>query len=328
MESFQHTIKKSIRFAGIGLHTGKPVVLTVHPAEVNSGIRFVRSDLGQETPTPAFMDRIVDTRLATTIVTEDDAVISTTEHLLAALFGMGIDNALIELTGSEVPIMDGSAAPFVHILKRAGRKRQQASKWLLKFTKEVSFTKNGRSVRIAPYDGFRITCEIDFAHDSIRRQTVSMDVSPKKFMQEIASARTFGFLHEVEKLRENGLALGGSLDNAILVDDSGVVNAGGLRFVDEFVRHKVLDVIGDMALLGFPMLGHVIARKSGHCQHFGLMQEVAAHPEAWDLVAYEKQGESRVLKQLASTTRAAGDKILPYLLPPSLAFTGEFCPAA
>ena len=327
MESFQHTLKKSVRFAGIGLHSGKPVTVAVHPAEVNSGLRFLRADLGQQVPTPAFMDRVVDTRLATTLVNDDDATVATTEHLLAAIVGLGIDNALIELQGPEVPIMDGSAAPFVHVLRRIGRERQHACKWMLKFTRPVVFEENGRSVRIEPYDGFKVTAEIEFNHALIRRQTVSMEVTPKLFAGEIAAARTFGFLHEVEMLRANGLALGGSLDNAVVIDESGVVNAGGLRFTDEFARHKVLDLVGDLALLGFPLLGHVVARKSGHTQHLGFMRAVAAHPEAWDIVAYEKQGESRVLKQLADTTKAAGDRLLPFLMPPSLALAGQHCPA-
>jgi len=327
MESFQHTIKKSVRFAGIGLHSGAPVTVAVHPAEVNSGLRFVRADLGQTAPTPAFMDRVVDTRLATTLANDDDALVATTEHLLAAIVGLGIDNALIELSGPEVPIMDGSAAPFVHVLRRIGRERQHACKWMLKFNRPVSFTEQGRSVRIEPYDGFKVTCGIEFDHPLIRKQSVTMEVNPKRFAQEIAAARTFGFLHEVEMLRENGLALGGSLDNAIVVDASGVLNAEGLRFVDEFARHKVLDLIGDLALLGFPVLGHVIADKSGHTQHLGFMRAVAAHPEAWDIVAYEKQGESRVLKELVHSTRLAGDRLLPYLMPPSLALAGQRCPA-
>lgn len=327
MESFQHTVKKSIRFGGIGLHSGKPVTLAVHPAEVNSGIRFVRADLGQQIPTPAFMDRVVDTRLATTLANDDDAVVATTEHLLSAIAGLGIDNALIELHGPEVPIMDGSAAPFVHVLRRVGRERQNACRWMLKFNRPVVFEENGRAVRIEPYNGFKVTCEIEFDHALIGRQSVTVELNPKRFAQEIASARTFGFLHEVEMLRKNGLALGGSLENAIVVDESGVLNAEGLRFIDEFARHKVLDLVGDLALLGFPLLGHVIARKSGHTQHLGFMRAVADCPEAWDIVAYEKRGENRVLKQLALTTRAAGDCILPYLLPPSLALAGQHCPA-
>jgi len=330
MESFQHTLKKSIRFGGIGLHGGKPASLAIHPGEVNSGIRLLRSDLGQSEPTPAFMDRVVDTTLATTLSAGDgdNASVATIEHLLAALVGMGIDNALIEIDGDEVPIMDGSAAPFVRVLRRIGRRRQTAPKWMIRFKREVVYRDgNGACLRIEPYDGFKVTCRIDFAHARIGMQEVQLDVNPRCFADEIASARTFGFARDVEKLRANGLALGGSLDNAVVMDDAGVLNAGGLRFANEFARHKALDLIGDLALLGFPILGHVIAEKSGHGHHFGLMREVAAHPEAWSIVAYEKQGECRVLRQLALTTKAVGDRLLPYLLPPSIALADEPCPA-
>ncbi len=325
MDSFQHTLKKSISLAGIGLHSGKPVSLVVYPGEINSGLRFVRSDLGQLEPTPAFMDRVVDTRLATTVSTDIDASISTTEHLLAALAGMGIDNAVVAVNGPEIPIMDGSAAPFVHLLRRVGRRRQQACRWMLKFNEEVRFSDGrGRSVRIEPYDGFRVSCRIDFAHARIGSQQLEVDLNPGRFAEEVAAARTFGFLHEVEELHRNGLALGGSLDNAVVIDESGVVNDDGLRFADEFVRHKALDLIGDLALLGFPLLGRVVAEKSGHGQHLGLMRAVAANPQSWDIVAYDGKGESRVLRQLAQTTQAVGDRILPYLLPPSLALVNEY----
>lgn len=327
MDSFQHTIKRPVSFGGIGLHSGKQVTLSILPGEVNSGVRFVRSDLNQNEPTPAFMDRIVDTRLATTLATDDNGLISTTEHVLGALFGLGIDNAIIELDGPEVPIMDGSAGPFVHILKKVGRRRQNACKWMLKITREISYQDGDTFVKILPHNGFKVTCEIDFAHDLIRKQSYSCEVSPKRFAQELAAARTFGFLDQVEKLRQNGLALGGSLDNAIVIDDNGVVNAEGLRYVDEFARHKALDLIGDLALLGFPLLGHVVARKSGHSHHYALMKQLAAQPERWDLVAYEKEGEDRVLKKVANTTKEAGDMLLSYLLPPSVALAGEPCMA-
>lgn len=320
MDALQHTLRKSISFNGTGVHSGRPVELKVYPAEINSGIRLLRSDLGQTEPTPAFMDRVTDTRLATTISTDDDdASIATVEHLMAALFGLGIDNAVIAVNGSEVPIMDGSAAPFVRVLQQVGRRRQSSCRWMLKFHEVVRFDDDqGRTVRIEPYDGLRISYQIDYEHDQISRQYYDIDLTPRRFTEEIAGARTFCLLREVEFMRRNGLALGGSLDNAVVVDDQGVMNHGGLRYTDEFVRHKILDLIGDLALLGFPVLGRVVAEKSGHTQHFGLMQAVAAHPEAWTIVAYETQGENRVLRQLALSTRAVGGRVLPYLLPPSL----------
>jgi len=323
MDSCQHTIKRPVSFAGVGLHSGKVVTLSILPGEENSGIRFVRSDLPQAQPTPAFMDRIVDTRLATTIATENEAMISTTEHLLAALFGMGIDNAVVELDGAEVPIMDGSAGPFVQVLKRVGRRRQSACKWMLKVNREISYVEGDSFVKILPYDGFKVTCEIEFNHHLIKKQVFSSELTQEKFAKEVASARTFGFLDQVEKLRQSGLALGGSLENAVVIADDGVVNAEGLRFADEFARHKALDVIGDLALLGFPMLGHVVTRKSGHGQHFSLMKQLAAQPERWDLVAYGEEGSKRVLEQVVSTTRQAGDRLLSCLMPPSIALAGQ-----
>jgi len=324
MDSVQHTIKRPVKFAGIGLHSGRPATLSVLPGEENSGIRFVRSDHLHSHPIPAFMDRIVDTRLATTISTDED-VIATTEHILSALFGLGIDNAVIELDGPEVPIMDGSAGPFVHVLRRVGRRRQRACKWMLKIRKEISYTDGDSFVRILPHNGFKVTCEIDFAHHLIRTQRFSCELTPANFAREIAPARTFGFLDQVERLRQNGLALGGSLDNAVVIDDDGIVNAEGLRFADEFARHKVLDVVGDLALLGFPLLGHVVARKSGHGHHFALMKQLAAQPDRWDLVAYEGEGQDRVLAKVASSTREASDRLLTHLLPPSIALAGEPC---
>lgn len=320
MDALQHTLKKSVSFAGIGLHSGKPVRMVIYPGKINSGIRLLRADLNQREPTPAFMDRVVDTRLATTVGTSEEDSIGTVEHVLAALFGLGIDNAVITVDGPEIPIMDGSAAPFVQVLRRVGRCRQQSCRWMLKFNQVVRFSDGqGRTVRIEPYNGFRIDCRISYTHAQVGRQRFDIDLTPHSFAREISGARTFGFFNEVEQLRRNGLALGGSLDNAVVIDDHGIMNSDGLRYADEFVRHKVLDLVGDLALLGFPMLGRVVAEKSGHGQHLGLMQAVASHPEAWDIVAYESSGEFKVLQQLAQSTRAMGDRILPYLLPPSVA---------
>ena len=317
METRQHTIKNKVSFAGIGLHSGKRVKLTVKPAPADSGIRFVRSDLKRQVTIPAYMNRVVDTFLATTI-SEDDVEISTTEHLLAALHGLGIDNALIELNNNEVPIMDGSAAPFVRMLHRVNRKRQKEPRKILKITREITWKKDSSEIRILPYNGLKITCGIDFDHPLIKNQTYTLKVSPDSFIREIASARTFGFLEEVEKLRQNGLALGGSLDNAIVVDESGILNDDGLRFPDEFVRHKVLDLLGDLALLGCPLHGHVIALKSGHTQHLELLKTIADHPECWEIVTFRKNRDKRVFERVAATTKAAGNKILPYLVPPGL----------
>jgi UDP-3-O-[3-hydroxymyristoyl] N-acetylglucosamine deacetylase len=286
--------------------------MVIKPAKADSGIRFFRTDLQQEIP--ALMDRVVDTTLATTIGV-NGASVSTTEHLLAALAGLGIDNALVELNGPEVPIMDGSAAPFVHIIKRIERKRQDVCRKLLKITKEISFQAGDTMIRLLPYDGYKVTCEIDFDHQLIRKQKYTVDVNSKKFIKEIAAARTFGFMDQIEKLRANGLALGGSLANAVVVDRTKVLNAEGLRFSDEFVRHKVLDLIGDLALLGCQIIGHVVASKSGHSHHVGLMKEIVAHPECWEFVTLEKNEKEGVLAKVVSSTREAGNLILPFLVP-------------
>jgi UDP-3-O-[3-hydroxymyristoyl] N-acetylglucosamine deacetylase len=317
METRQYTIKKKVSFAGVGLHSGKRVKLSVKPAPIDSGIRFVRSDLDRKVTIPAYMNRVVNTFLATTI-SEDNVRISTTEHLMAALHGLGIDNAIIELNNNEVPIMDGSAAPFVRMLHKVDRKEQKAARKVLKITREISWQQNGSEIRILPYDGLKITCGIDFDHPLINNQSYTINISPDSFIKEIASARTFGFLEEVEKLRQSGLALGGSLDNAIVVDESGILNNEGLRFPDEFVRHKILDLLGDLALLGCPLQGHVIASKAGHTQHLALLKTIADHPECWEFVTFRKNRDKGVFERVASTTKAAGNKILPYLVPPGI----------
>jgi len=327
MEPFQYTIRKKISIAGIGLHSGMPVNLTIKPAQVDSGIRFIRLDLGKESSVPAFMNRVVDTSLATTIAEQETAV-STTEHLLGALAGLGVDNAIVELDGAEVPIMDGSAGPFVHLLKKVQRRRQKAPKRVLKIVKEIFCEDGDKWIRVLPYDGLKITCEIDFAHELIGKQVYSIDMTPQRFAKEIASARTFGFMEEVAKLKEHGYALGGSLDNAVVVDQFGVLNEEGLRFADEFVRHKVLDLVGDLALLGCPLMGHVIASKAGHAQHLRMMQAIASHPDCWQFVRLEKKDDDTVFERVITSTKAAGNKILPFLaLPSPAALAGGSCAA-
>ncbi|MEW6518093.1 MAG: UDP-3-O-acyl-N-acetylglucosamine deacetylase [Thermodesulfobacteriota bacterium] len=315
MDKWQHTISRTVSFAGVGLHSGKTVKLSIKPAGANAGIRFVRTDLGRKVMIPATLYRVTDTRLATTLA-KDDVAVSTTEHLLAALAGMGIDNAVIELDNDEVPIMDGSAAPFAHVLKKVGRKRQKAARFLLKITRRIEIRNGDSMLVIEPYDGFRVSGEIDFDHQLVRKQKFSVEVDSMTFMKEIASARTFGFLHEVEYLRQNGKALGGSLDNAIVIDRAEILNREGLRFSNEFVRHKLLDLIGDLALLGCPVLGHITAVKSGHAQHLQLMKEIAEHPECWQFIKWTDKGEESAFEKVVMTTRAAGNKILPFLVPP------------
>lgn len=311
---WQHTVKKNISFAGVGLHSGKVTHLTVKAAPINSGIRFVRTDQSDTPLVPASMCKVHDTQLATTLA-EGDTLVGTTEHLLSALAGLGIDNAMIELDGDEVPIMDGSAAPFVLLLKK-NKYRQKARRLMMKITKEILYSQGDIEVRVRPHNGFKVTCKIDFDHPVIQDQSYTLEVEPATYMKEISSARTFGFLEQVEFLRANGKALGGSLDNAVVIDQDGVVNAEGLRFGDEFARHKVLDLIGDLALLGCPILGHVQTNKAGHTQHVAFMEALAAQPECWQLIDRTPDGKESVLDKVKYATCAAGKKVLPFLVPP------------
>ncbi len=323
MEASQYTLKKSVHFKGVGLHSGYPVDLTIKPAKANHGIRFKLT--GNDQSMPAFIDRVIDTSLATTIA-EKDMVFSTTEHLLGALTGLGIDNALVELNGPELPIMDGSAENFVNDLQKASRKMQKSQRQFIKVTKEIRYQESDKQVKILPHDGLQLTCKIDFEHELIKNQSYSIELSPESFSHEIASARTFGFLEQVEQLQRNGYALGGSLKNAVVIDQNGVINKEGLRFKDEFVRHKILDLLGDLTLLGHPLLGHVIAEKSGHSQHLGLMKELLAHPDSWHLVELRETDESGIIEKLVTTTKNAGQKLKPFLTP-SANFINAACPA-
>jgi UDP-3-O-[3-hydroxymyristoyl] N-acetylglucosamine deacetylase len=296
IDPHQHTVEHTVSCCGIGLHSGKAVNLTIRPAAANSGIHFFRSDLGRKTAIPARTEQIVDTTLATTLGSGKDRI-STTEHLLAALHSAGIDNAEIELDAHEVPIMDGSAGPFVQLLDKAGRKKQHALRKVIRFTKPVSCISGDKFIRIEPYDGFKITGSISFGTELISDQSCTIDLTPERFASEIAPARTFGFVEQVEELWRNGLALGCTLQNVIAIhwNRRSVLNEDGLRFKDEFVRHKVLDLIGDLALLGSPILGHVIASRSGHALHHSLMKAVADSPDCWEYVEFRKPGQPHVV---------------------------------
>lgn len=259
----QTTIQNTVRCKGIGLHSGKQVEIVLRPAVADTGILFsVHTGSGSSfiTPNP---NLVVATGLATTIGNGQDSV-STVEHLFAAVRGMGIDNIHIEVRGNELPIMDGSAGPFVYLLRQAGVHELSKSRKVLAVTKSINYEKDGKYVRAFPHDGFAIDYTIDFEHPQIGKQTLSLEITPDVFMDELAKARTFGFLKEVEYLHSNGLALGGSLDNAVVLDDYGILNEDGLRFADEFVRHKMLDFIGDMAVLEAPLQGRFEVYASGH----------------------------------------------------------------
>lgn len=317
IEPHQYTLKRPVSCCGVGLHAGRTVNLTIKPAAANTGIRFVRLDLDTNQTVPAHMKQVVDTKLATTLGNGATKV-ATTEHLLAALCGLGIDNAEIELDSYEVPIMDGSAGPFIHLLTKGGRKKQRALRKVLRITKPISFTEGDKSIRIEPYNGFKVTGRIEFDNDLIGDQVYSIDVTQERFRKEIAQARTFGFVEQVENLWANGMALGGTLDSVIAIhwDRTSVLNEDGLRFDDEFVRHKVLDLIGDLSLLGSPVFGHVVADRSGHSLHLGLMEAIAQNPDCWEYVKFQKNGGS-VLKQVVVGTKSAGDR-LNQLLAPSI----------
>lgn len=317
IDPFQHTLRKTINCCGVGLHSGRTVNLSILPASSDSGIKFIRTDLPGSASIKAHMNKVVDTRLATTIG-EGKATVSTTEHLLAALASFGIDNAVIELDSAEVPIMDGSAAPFIQLLKNAGKKRQSKHRKILRIIKEICYSDGDRTVKITPFDGLKVSGKITFDDTLIRSQEYSIEVDTERFNQEISRARTFGYVEQVEELWANGLALGGTLENVIAIhwNRSSVLNEDGLRFKDEFIRHKVLDIIGDMALLGCPLHGHIQAYKSGHTQHLAFMQAIANSPECWDLVELKKNGPQSVLDQVFSSTRAAGDLIMPFLKQP------------
>jgi len=259
----QHTIQKSVQCSGIGLHSGRKVELALRPAADDTGIVFyIHGDEGvkQFKPTP---ESVIGTGLATTIGNENGSV-ATVEHLLAAVRGLGIDNLQIDVKGGEIPIMDGSAASFVFLVRSAGLREQSSPRRALKVVKPFVLENGEKRVEVEPYDGFKVEYDIDFAHPLIGEQNMSLDLTPEVFASRVAKARTFGFLKDVEMLQKNGLALGGSLDNAVVLDEYGVVNEGGLRYKDEFVRHKVLDFIGDMALSPLPLLGHFKVSCSGH----------------------------------------------------------------
>jgi UDP-3-O-[3-hydroxymyristoyl] N-acetylglucosamine deacetylase len=277
----QRTIRRSISCAGIGLHSGNKVNLSLKPAPVNSGIRFRRSDLGG-LEVPATIQHVGGINLATGLA-RDSVRVDTVEHLLAALVSLHVDNVVVELNSPEVPIMDGSAAPFIYLIQEAGLKSLSAARRYLKVRRPVSLARGDKRIALYPSDHFKVTYSIAFDHPLLRHQSRTMRMSEDVFVDEIAPARTFGFLKEVEMMRQQGLALGGSLENAIVIGDTGVLN-NALRFEDEFVRHKILDVIGDMALVGYPLIGHLVAHRGGHALHTEFAAKVLEESDAWTLV--------------------------------------------
>ncbi|MBA3028094.1 MAG: UDP-3-O-acyl-N-acetylglucosamine deacetylase [Desulfobacteraceae bacterium] len=279
----QRTLEKSVSFSGIGLHSGRKVHLTLKPAPPNHGIKFKRTDLPNMPVIPALFQMVVDTSLAT-VIGEEGAIVSTVEHLMASLTGMGVDNALVELDAHEVPVMDGSAKLFTSMIKKAGIVEQKSPRFCFLVKEPIEITDGDRFAAVYPSDTFKITCTIDFAHPIIGIQSFSVDVEPESFEKDIAPARTFCHFKEIEYMKQDGLALGGSLENAIVHDGEKVLNPDGLRFKDEFVRHKILDCIGDFSLLGMPFLGHMVVKKSGHMFNHLFLKEFFTRKKSWDTV--------------------------------------------
>jgi UDP-3-O-[3-hydroxymyristoyl] N-acetylglucosamine deacetylase len=280
--TFQRTLRRTVYCAGIGVHSGHKVTLTLKPAPADTGLVFRRTDLGG-LEIPAHVSHVAGTSYAT-VLARGTAKVETVEHLLSALVSQGIDNAYIELNQSEVPIMDGSAAPFVYLIREdAGIKKLSVPRRYLRVTRPLSLNHGDKQISLYPADELKVTYTINFDHPLLRHQTRSIGLTEESFIEEIAPARTFGFLKDVEALRQKGLALGGSLDNAIVLGETGVLN-NTLRFEDEFVRHKILDVIGDLALVGHPIIGHIVAHRGGHGLHTAFAAQILEQRDAWELV--------------------------------------------
>ena len=284
----QRTLKNVIRATGVGLHTGEKVYLTLRPAAADTGIVFRRVDLDAPVEIQAKAENVGDTQLSTTLV-QDGVRISTVEHLLSAFAGLGIDNAYVDVSAPEVPIMDGSAGPFVFLIQSAGVEEQKAPKRFIRILKPIEVRDGDKIARFEPFDGFKVSFGIDFDHPVIgdeSKQAV-IDFSSTSFVREVSRARTFGFLRDIEMLRERNLALGGSMDNAIVVDDFRVLNDDGLRYEDEFVKHKILDAIGDLYLLGHSLVGAFTGYKSGHALNNRLLKALIAQTDAWEEVIFD-----------------------------------------
>jgi len=285
----QRTIKAGIKATGIGLHTGKKVTMSLRPAPKDTGIIFRRIDLPAPADIKASAEAVTDTRLCSSLEA-NGAKVATVEHLMSALAGLGIDNLFIDLSGPEVPIMDGSAAPFVFLLQSAGLEELNAPKKFFRVRRAIEVRDGDKWARFDPFDGFRLTFSIIFDHPVFDRagQTITVDLAETSYVKEVARARTFGFVQDVEAMRSAGLALGGSLDNAVVLDDYRILNADGLRYADEFVKHKVLDAIGDLYLVGYSLIGAFSAHKSGHALNNQLLRAVLAERDSWELVSFSR----------------------------------------
>jgi UDP-3-O-[3-hydroxymyristoyl] N-acetylglucosamine deacetylase len=289
----QRTLKNIVRATGVGLHTGQKVYLTLRPAAPDTGVVFRRVDLQQPLDIPATASCVGDTRLSSCLE-RDGVKVATVEHLMSAFAGLGIDNVYVDLTAAEVPIMDGSAGPFIFLIQSAGIEEQNAAKKFIRLLEPVEVKEGDKWARFEPYDGFRMDFSVAFSHPVFQQssQRVQLDFATTSYVKEIARARTFGFMQDVETMRAQGLGLGGSLDNAVVMDEYRVLNADGLRYEDELVKHKVLDAIGDLYLLGHPVIGAFSAHKSGHALNNKLARALLAQTSAWELVTFQSQEEA------------------------------------
>lgn len=291
----QRTLRNAIRATGVGLHSGEKVYLTLVPAPVDTGVVFRRTDLDPVVEIPARAANVGDTTLSTTL-NNGDVKVSTVEHLLSAMAGLGIDNAYVELSAAEVPIMDGSAGPFVFLIQSAGIEEQNKAKQFIRIKRPITVTDGDKTASFLPFEGFKVSFTIDFDHPVFRDRIglASLDFSSTSFVKEVSRARTFGFMHEIEYLRSQGLAQGGSVDNAIVVDEYRILNEDGLRYEDEFVKHKVLDAIGDLYLLGNSLIGEFKAHKSGHALNNASLRALIADTDAWEVVTFEDQSTAPI----------------------------------
>ena len=301
--SLQRTLRRTVNCAGIGLHSGKKVTISLVPAPANHGIRFRRMDLGG-IEIPALASNLGTRQQLQTTLAANGATVETVEHLLSALRGLSIDNVTVEVNHSEVPIMDGSSAPWVYLIQDAGVKTLNTPRKTLQVLRQMQYQMGDKRIALYPAEGFRVSYTITFDHPLLRHQQKTMEIDEQVFVDQVAPARTFGFLKEVEMLRQRGLALGGSLENAVVLGETGVLNP--LRFEDEFVRHKILDVIGDLALVGHAIQGHLVVHRGGHALHAAFAEEILRQPDAWQLVeAPVDVVASRVPARVAARQHAA-----------------------
>lgn len=297
MKRFETTVCREVEASGTGLHSGVPVRLRILPAPASTGIVFLRSDL-DNFPVPAIWTHVARVSYATSLMRQG-VLISTTEHLLSVFYSMGIDNAYVEIDNLEVPILDGSGKPFVDLISQAGIRQYRRKRRYLRIRRPVTVEDKNKRISIIPDETFRLTCDIDFPHPLVGKQSLELEVTPEKYAAEIAPARTFGFEYELDQLKNMGLIRGGSLENAVCFTRDGVLNPGGLRAPDECCRHKMLDLIGDLALLGRPLLGHVIAERAGHAMHAALVARIMSDPSLYEILTFD-QLASRVTEALVS----------------------------